>query len=832
VPDLPRPVEAGHLDPRALRPVRPKAHPLSAALIALWAVTFALGIAAGNGPRLISTARSAAMDWNPRRAPNPFTQLMEGTHIMASDSLPGQRPDDDENGTGPGADVVDLDTARAARPGNGAAPAVVDPHPVEAVPADERTTEVPAADDGPVIAGTVVPVDAPGDGPRDWLAELHAAHRTRRAIVPAAVRSKAEAIALGKFLAAHYGHKCAYHATRTPKYGTRLAFRAPRGAHRVMRGAWRWTWDLEGQPVRLAAVLKSDPETYLKLARHRDRRVGGRLVVALVSIPAAVAVAIVIMVMVPVLGQGALLAAVVAALGMAGRPADAPPILDRAVIPNRVEKLTSDIVCRALGALGIAALSGAIAKNPRTALDFKAPITRDGPGWRADLDLTYGVTVAEVQEKRDKLASGLRRPIGCVWPEVDHAAHPGRLVLWVGDQDMSKARQAAWPLAAHGTVDLFRPVPFGTDQRGRAVKVTLMFTSGIIGSIPRMGKTFLLRLLALIAALDPRAGLYLFDLKGTGDLGPLETVAHRYRAGEEDDDIAYGLAAMRELKEELRRRARVIRDLPRDICPENKITPELAGRKSLGLHPIGVFVDECQKWFEHPQYGAELEAICTDLVKRGPALGIILLLATQRPDAKSLPTGISANAVLRWCLKVMGQLENDMVMGTSAYKNGTRATMFAFTDKGICYFSGEGDAPRIVRGYEVNGPAAERIAARARAMREAAGTLTGYALGEGIPADTGPAYDLLADIAAVMAEPKLWSETVVTRLADLRPAVYGPWAALEGDARAAQLTAALKPYDVRTGQVWGTTDDGKGANRRGITRDDITTAITERNEKR
>ena len=77
----------------------------------------------------------------------------------------------------------------------------------------------------------------------------------------------------------------------------------------------------------------------------------------------------------------------------------------------------------------------------------------------------------------------------------------------------------------------------------------------------------------------------------------------------------------------------------------------------------------------------------------------------------------------------------------------------------------------------------------------------------------------------------MWSETVVTRLAALRPGRLQAWADLEPDARAAQLTAALKPYGVRTGQVWGTTDDGKGANRRGITRDDITTAITQRNQK-
>jgi S-DNA-T family DNA segregation ATPase FtsK/SpoIIIE len=344
-----------------------------------------------------------------------------------------------------------------------------------------------------------------------------------------------------------------------------------------------------------------------------------------------------------------------------------------------------------------------------------------------------------------------------------------------------------------------------------------------------MGKTFLLRLLALIAALDPRAELHLYDFKGTGDLSPLESVAYRYRAGDDDEDLAYALADFRALREELRRRTKVIRGLPRDLCPENKVTPELASKRSLRLHPIVVAADECQVMFEHPTHGSEFEDICTDLVKRGPATGIVLTLATQRPDAKSLPTGISANAVLRMCLKVMGQVENDMVLGTSAYKNGVRATMFSFADKGIFYFAGEGEAPRIVRGFYLDAPAVEKIAARARTARERAGTLAGHALGE--TPDTGPVFDLLADLAAVITEPKLWSEEAVTRLAALRPGAYQAWADLEPDARAAQLTAALKPYGIRTGQVWGTTDDGRGANRRGITRDDLTKAITERNQK-
>ena len=241
-----------------------------------------------------------------------------------------------------------------------------------------------------------------------------------------------------------------------------------------------------------------------------------------------------------------------------------------------------------------------------------------------------------------------------------------------------------------------------------------MFASMVIGSIPRMGKTFAARLLLLAAALDLRAELHVYDLKGTGDLSVLEPVAHRYRAGDDDSDIAYALADLRELQAELRRRAKVIRELPRDLCPENKVTPHLAGLKTYRLHPIVLGVDECQRWFEHSTYGSELQAISEDLVRRGPALGIIPIFATQRPDAKSLPTAISANAVLRFCLKVMGQVENDMVLGTSAYKNGVRATMFARSDRGIGYLAGEGDDPQIVRSFYVDAPAAEHVVARAR----------------------------------------------------------------------------------------------------------------------
>lgn len=730
-----------------------------------------------------------------------------------------KHPDDDnelfnrleaEMAADSGGEVVDLDKARSARAES------ADRSPDSHAGRSGTGSADPSA---PVMVDQSAPT-ATGPG---YLGRLAGARR--RAVVPVWLRSTAELKTAAGWVARHYAHAAGYHALRAPVYAARLTLQAPAGAARFIGGTLRWVADREGEPVRLAAVRREDAGEYLKLSRQRDGRVRLRTLVAVLAMFTGLATALAIYVLAPMWLQLVSVSALVMALGSAGRKADAP-VIHRAVELPKAAKLTSDIVLRALGALGIPAINQAQAKG-RDGFEFTAPITRDGPGWRAEGNLPFGVTVTDIIERRERLASGLRRPLGCVWPEAVADEHTGRLVLWVGDQDLTKAKKPQWPLAKAGAVDLFKPVAYGTDQRGRWIEVTLMYIAGVIGAIPRMGKTFLLRLLLLIAALDPRAELHTYDMKGTGDLDPVgNAVSHRHAAGDDDEAIAYALADWRALREELRRRTKVIRSLPRDICPESKVTSQLADKRSLGLHPIVVGVDECQVLFEHPEHGKEFEEIATDLVKRGPATGIVMLLATQRPDAKSLPTGISANASARWCLKVMGQTENDMVLGTSAYKRGVRATMFAWGDKGIHYFVGEGSDARIVASVYVDAPGAETIAARARKARETAGLLSGHALGEAPETVTGPAYDLLADILAVIpaAETKVWSETVVARLAELREDVYGGW-------DPEQLSAALKPHGVSTIQV-GRRVKGKVVNRRGIDRSHITTAIAERDGKR
>ncbi|MDF4250445.1 cell division protein FtsK [Streptomyces sp. WMMB303] len=620
-----------------------------------------------------------------------------------------------------------------------------------------------------------------------------------------------------------------YHGVRAVSgvYVASLARYAPRGAARVIGGRMRWVSDAEGEPLRQATAMQGNAGVadYLKLSRQRDRRVRFRSAVMTTGFVVGLPLTLAMFVLAP----GWLLAlsgvVVTCVMGMVGQPEDRP-VIGPAVLKTEVPKLTSTIVLRGLGAIGNAAINAAIKKGgDMNGMRFTSDIQRDGPGYRAEIDLPYGVTPEDVMEERQALASGMRRKMGCVWPSGDPTEHEGRMVLWVGDKPMNETDKPAWPLLKSGSVDLFKPVVFGNDQRMRDVSVTLMFASVVVGSIPRMGKTFLMRLLLLVGALDPRAEVHAYDFKGTGDFGALEPVCHRYRAGDEDEDIEYVVHALRELKEELRRRAKVIRSLPRSRCPESKVTPQLANDRKLRLHPIVVGFDECQVPFEHEKYGAEIEDICTDITKRGPALGIIGMFGTQRPDAKSLPTGISSNAVLRFCLKVMGQPANDMVLGTSMYKAGYRATMFSRTDRGICWMAGEGDDPRIVASAFVDAVGAEQIVARARKMREEYGNITGHAIGE--EPDSNGGSDILADVLAVVTaeEEQVWCERVAARLEELRPEAYTGW-------KGENVTSALKPHGVKTGQVWGTTDEGEGKNRRGIKRADLATVVAERDRKR
>ncbi len=291
------------------------------------------------------------------------------------------------------------------------------------------------------------------------------------------------------------------------------------------------------------------------------------------------------------------------------------------------------------------------------------------------------------------------------------------------------------------------PVPFGRDARGRPVALSLVWTSLLVGAIPRQGKTFATRLPAAGLILDPHTRLYVFDGKGGKDWKAAEQVAYRFVCG---DDLAH-VEAVRdgliELVAETQARFARMAELPDEVCPESKITPQISREPGLNMPITAVIIDEVQVFLENPTrqdvgarkttIGAYIAELLTYLAKKGPAAGIIVILATQRPDTKTIPSALRAVLGSRFALRVMDWRDSNIILGEQMNTRGYDSSKLLPSHKGVGILrpDGESDAgadvlATTVRSHYMPNPEWRTICERGRALREAAGTLAGHAAGE------------------------------------------------------------------------------------------------------
>jgi S-DNA-T family DNA segregation ATPase FtsK/SpoIIIE len=308
--------------------------------------------------------------------------------------------------------------------------------------------------------------------------------------------------------------------------------------------------------------------------------------------------------------------------------------------------------------------------------------------------------------------------------------------------------------------------------------------------------------------------------------------AHRYQRGVRStrpELIEKVRAMVRELRVEMDRRSDIIDSLSHEECPESKVTGHLIRtRPDLRLGWIVFALDETQMIFgygdkdlkAHKVIRQELRSGIEELVKLGPALGIIVILATQDVVEETVPNQISRMAVIRMCLKVEDDKSNNRILGAGAYGRGLNATMFTQEDLGIGYLKAEGGTPQIVRTvWGLDKPACESIAARGRQLRIAAGTLSGDAYGEEAT-EEAEQVDLLADCREVMdsdgGRAAMLLGELREALAELRPT----WAHLDNEA----LGSMLGEAGVKRATVYST---AAGKDGRGIKREWLNIATTD-----
>jgi S-DNA-T family DNA segregation ATPase FtsK/SpoIIIE len=650
----------------------------------------------------------------------------------------------------------------------------------EVVPRPADVSYEVELDDAPE-PGPPVLVDAEPVRPADHFA----ARAELVPLVPEHLRTVAGVRSAVARHARQHAHRAAYHALRSPGYLLSAVGWAVIGLARVIGAQLRWWWLSEQGRLRSAAVLAGDAQAWVKLheTAKATRRTRGLVLVAEVV---AIVIASVVLVHLRLWWPWAVAAVLVLPLlAHHGRPAD-KPIIRTAVVSPRFRILNADVVLRAYYS---ARLGDPVKAGQQ--VTFGSPMARDGDGSRVLVDLPHGLGLKDAVAAKDKIASGLDVTESQVFLRRDPTSYR-RHTLWVADRDPLAVPVGRTPLLACKPTDVWKPAPLGLDERGQLVTVPLLWHSLLVGALPRQGKTFAARLLALYAALDPFAMLDVFDGKGSPDWRKFALVADSYAFGLTPTRDGYPpeilLETLLRIKDDVQRRYARLSELPPDVCPEGKLTRAIARNPDLGMPFRMLIIDEVQEYFDMGDISKDIAALLVFLVKVAPGAGVSVLSSTQKPSG--VGTGQVAaqfnsfrdQAAIRLALRTSSWQVSELVLGAGAYSEGLDSSVLLPQYKGVGILRGASDASPTVRTYLADGQDAEKILTAARAIRERAGTLGGMAAGQDV---SKAVRDVLADVLAVFdGEPGLHWPVLAERLGRRFP---DRWADATGESVSAQV---------------------------------------------
>ena len=242
-----------------------------------------------------------------------------------------------------------------------------------------------------------------------------------------------------------------------------------------------------------------------------------------------------------------------------------------------------------------------------------------------------------------------------------------------------------------------------------------------------------------------------------------------------------------------------------------------------------ILVDEVHRYLEHPEHGKTIHALLTEIAKAGPAAGYILVLATQRPDTKTMPEDLRGQIGTRFALRTMNWQASETILGAGTYTAGLDCSKFLRTHLGVGILLGSDDN-QVTDGEAVTvrthllgiaelrkigragPPAPHRRRHPHRHRRRGAGH-RGQA-----PA---PAPRRRPRCVRARRGPGVVRDPVRPPRQPSAPGAYDGW-------DPTTLANALRAFGVDTAQVWGRTAAGEGANRRGVARQAVLDAIASR----
>ena len=252
---------------------------------------------------------------------------------------------------------------------------------------------------------------------------------------------------------------------------------------------------------------------------------------------------------------------------------------------------------------------------------------------------------------------------------------------------------------------MFDPVHLGLDEYGEHVHVNLAERNMLLGGEPGAGKSSGLNLITAHGALSHDCKLILVDGKQV-ELGLWRACADMFIGPSITDAIAAFEAFQAHHEHPLRRPAR------RRPAQDH---PRVAASTS-----TSIVIDEYAYFSATVGTKPEREdfaALTRDLVARGRAAGVIIILATQRPSHQVIDPSMRDLFGYRWAFRCTTDSSSDTVLGQGWASEGYTAADIDPLARGVGWLLSETGIPRRIKAAYLTDDDIKYLAAYAARLR-------------------------------------------------------------------------------------------------------------------
>ncbi|WP_328491266.1 FtsK/SpoIIIE domain-containing protein [Streptomyces zaomyceticus] len=353
-------------------------------------------------------------------------------------------------------------------------------------------------------------------------------------------------------------------------------------------------------------------------------------------------------------------------------------------------------------------VAGALAATGTPGASLEQMLRHPDGSWTAILSLPVGASPRDIASSAQRLArlqAALRLAPGWTLEAVDGGASH-HLILTA----RPPVPELVVEFPTHHPIlddlnewDPWQPLTAAVDvESGQEVYLHLLARAGIlVAGLQRMGKSVLLSVIVGHLALT-RARLILVD----GKLVELSMWAPLCQ--QEDDFVGRDpqafLAKLLEVQREIDRRyAKLVREGRTKAEPDD------------GWEPIAVIVDELATFIDIPdrKLRAQIISVLRDVLSRGPACLVPVVVASQKPQDDVIPSQIRDVCGQKVALATTTPEMTDTILGRGWAKKGANAHEFGETDKGRAVLLEDGSRPRKVQTFPFEPPERRRVIDRA-----------------------------------------------------------------------------------------------------------------------